>query len=94
MHAQVREARDLVAQPHDHELLVEQRHRQWLVRELRHPAHRLPAPPQGPMQARFSGLVEMDVGFGGHQSIMARRPNAPPPDGACQQPSKPAYWAA
>ena len=64
MNAQVREARDVIAQPHHHELLVEQRDGERAPHggiELIGPRHRVPAPPQRLVQPRLAGAIEVDV---------------------------------
>jgi hypothetical protein len=59
--AQVGEAGDLVAEPDDHELLVEEGHGERLVRELVDAAHGMPAAPQGSVEARLALDVEVAV---------------------------------
>ncbi len=72
MDAQVREARDLVAEPNHDELLVEQRDGNRLLGEVLEPAYRMPAPPQRPMQPRLAGDVEMEIGPGHGSKATAR----------------------
>jgi hypothetical protein len=80
MRAQIGEARDLVAESDDHELLIEQRHRQGPIFEVRRPRHGLPATPEGSMETRLARWVEVHVHGSAdrlvHAAIVAADPDA------------------
>ena len=73
MDTQIGERRNLAPEANQDELLVEQRRRERPVLEILHPAHRVPAPPQRPMQPRLARDIEVDIRWPGRHGAIVDR---------------------